>query len=468
MDTVQVIENHLQNAIKVQGRPEERFNLLEQMDRMHIPGVSVAVIENGEIAWAKGYGVLEAGRSDPVTTKTRFQAASISKPVTAISAMQLVERGKVSLDEDVNGKLQSWKVPENAYMQEQKVTLRRLLSHSAGLTVHGFEGYAAGNAIPTIWQVLDGLPPANSEPVRVDVIPGSMTRYSGGGTTVAQLLISELYQRPFRDVMREEVLERAEMTNSGYDQPLPVEWVGSAAVGHRAEGTVLPGKWHTYPELAAAGLWTTPEDLSRFAIALRDARRGKKRQFLRQATARQVLTRQSDEFGIGVALQGEGDTLLFRHGGANEGFRCDFFMIAESGMGAAVMTNSDVGNVLVAQIMRSICSIYELPAYPVIEKPCLKLENEYLRSLAGVYESSEIMGIKGCLKVERDMLVFSIPGFWERLELLPESSEHFYDVQNGFELSFGRDAEGVYADFLIYPSNYKLRRVSDEADTEID
>jgi CubicO group peptidase (beta-lactamase class C family) len=458
MDKIQAVENQLQYAFHAQGKPEERFNILEQMDRYHIPGMCVAMIENGEIAWSKAYGVLEAGRTDPVTPHSCFQAASISKPVAALAALRLVEQGRLDLDEDVNRKLVTWKVPENEFTRQQKVTLRRLLSHNAGLTVHGFEGYAAGVEIPTVYQVLDGLPPANSAPVRVDAVPGSIWRYSGGGITVAQLLVSEVHQRPFRDIMREEVLERAGMVDSGYDQPLPVEWVGMAAVGHRADGTILPGKWHTYPELAAAGLWTTPSDLARFAIALRNARLGKSPRLLQRASACQALAKQFGNSGIGVMLSGEGDSLWFGHGGSNEGFRCELFMMVESGMGAAVMTNADSGNAVCLQVLRSICSVYGLPAFPVVEKPLASLSEEQLQPLAGTYEFKEI-GLKGDLRIEGGMLVASFPGDWERIEFLPENAQRFYSVQDGIELIFERDAQGLFADLCMEQTTLRINRV---------
>jgi CubicO group peptidase (beta-lactamase class C family) len=191
------------------------------MDVFKVPGLSVAVIDNFTIVWAKGYGVTEVGTSMPITTKTLFQAASISKPVTATGALYLVEHGKLSLDEDVNRKLVSWKVPENESTKDQKVTLRRLVSHSAGLTVHGFPGYAVGEPIPTLIQIFNGEKPANTAPIRVDIVPGTKARHSGGGITIEQQLIMDVTGELFPQFMRETVLDKIGMRDSTYEQPLP-------------------------------------------------------------------------------------------------------------------------------------------------------------------------------------------------------------------------------------------------------
>jgi CubicO group peptidase (beta-lactamase class C family) len=206
------IEKGLLPAVVIQGQ-SSALTIADRMAHYKVPGVSVVVINDGKIEWAKGYGVTEAGGSTPVTTETMFQAASISKPVAATGALALVEKGLLSLDEEANAKLKSWKVPENDFTKEQKVTLRRLASHSAGLTVHGFRGYAAIEAVPTTVQVLDGQKPANSAPVRVDVLPGSLWRYSGGGITVMQLMMADVTGKPFPALMRELVLDKIGMNS---------------------------------------------------------------------------------------------------------------------------------------------------------------------------------------------------------------------------------------------------------------
>jgi CubicO group peptidase (beta-lactamase class C family) len=322
-----------------------RFTLAQLMDQFHVPGLSVAVIDNFKIIWTQAYGVTAQGGNSPVTTQTLFQAGSISKPVAAAGALWLVEHGRLSLDEDVNTKLKSWKVPENEFTKTERVTLRRLMSHSAGLTVHGFPGYAVNEPVPTLVQVFNGEKPANTAPIRVDFVPGSQFRYSGGGVTIEQQLIMDVTGKRFPEFMRETVLNKAGMTNSTYEQPLPAARARLAATGTRADGKPIEGRFHVYPEMAAAGLWTTPTDLAKFAIEIALSASGKANHILSQKMAREMLTPQikiegGGAVGLGFFLDGD-DPGRFGHSGADEGFQALLTMSSESGKGIAIMGNSD-------------------------------------------------------------------------------------------------------------------------------
>ena len=326
-----------------------------------VPGISVAVFDDFEVVWAKTYGVKEAGRPDPVTLDTLFQAGSISKPVAAMAAMHLVERGRFSLDQDINAKLVSWKVPDNEFTKVGKVTLRRLLSHSAGLTVHGFPGYAVGRQVPTVVQVLDGAPPANTAPVRVDMVPGTKFRYSGGGTTVMQVALVDQLGKPFPQVMDEIVLGPLGLKNSTYQQPLRPECATQAASGHRRNGKMVEGRWHVYPEMAAAGLWTTPWDLAQIAIEVARSKAGQSNRVLSPDTVRLMLTPQAGEVGLGFFVDATGKTDRFGHGGADEGFQAVLTAFAATGRGVVVMMNSDNGTPAVQPLIDAIGREYAWP-----------------------------------------------------------------------------------------------------------
>ena len=333
---------------------ESKIDLAARMKALKVPGVSIAVIDNFAIDWARSYGVRdEAGQ--PVNLETLFQAASISKPVAATAVMKLVEQGKLKLDEDVNVKLKSWKVPENEFTATEKVTLRRIMSHSAGLTVHGFPGYEEGAPLPTVPQILDGLKPANTAAVRVDIVPGSKNRYSGGGTTVLQLLVADVTGRRFADVLRDLVLSKAGMKDSTYEQPLPPAHRGNAATAFKSDGSPVKGRYHTYPEQAAAGLWTTPSDLARLLIEIGKSAEGQSNKILAKETVREMLKPEKPGAGLGFALNP--DATLFGHGGSNAGFRALMFC-SRSGRGFVVMTNSDSGGRLAGEIQEAIAGAY--------------------------------------------------------------------------------------------------------------
>ena len=340
-----------------ENEPPLRLGLQKLMEVYKVPGLSIAVIDNFQIVWAKGYGVTDAGSRNPVTPMTLFQAGSISKPVAASGALVLVEQGKLALDEDVNLKLKTWKVAENEFTKTEKVTLRRLMSHSAGLTVHGFPGYDVDAPLPTLVQVLNGEKPANTAPIRVDVVPGTKERYSGGGVTIEQQLMIDVTGKPFPALLRELVLDKIGMSDSSYEQPLPPARAAMTAGGTRGDGTTVHGRWHIYPEMAAAGLWTTPTDLGKFAIEIALSNHGKSNRVLSEKMTRQMLTPVIEDAGLGFFLEKDKPG-QFGHGGADEGFQALLTMNAGSGQGVAVMANSDNGIAVGEFVVRSVAKEY--------------------------------------------------------------------------------------------------------------
>ena len=347
--------------LAAQGDPPwKRMSLAERMATYNVPGVSIAVINDYQVEWARGYGVLEAGRDERVTPETLFQAASVAKPVIAVAALHYAERGLVGLDSDINRNLVSWQVPENPYTAEERVTLRRLLSHTAGVTVHGFRGYAQGEAVPNLLQILDGKPPANSPPIRVDTVPGTQVRYSGGGYMIVQQLLEDVAGMPFPEIVRGTVLEPWGMSSSTLESPLPEDLWAIAATGHRADGRAIPGRWHTYPEMGAGGsMWSTPSDLARFGIGVMLAYAGQSDDVISQEMAIQMLSPQLEGRGLGPFLGDDGgDRFYLAHDGANDGFKSYLVAYPKRGQGVVIMTNGDNGAALWREILNGVSGEY--------------------------------------------------------------------------------------------------------------
>jgi CubicO group peptidase (beta-lactamase class C family) len=336
------------------------MSLPERMEFHNTPGVSIAVINNFEIEWAKGYGVVKAGSSATVTPDTLFQAASLGKPVVAVAALHYVDQGILSLDQDVNERLTSWQVPENEFSATEPVTLRRLLSHSAGVTLEGFRGYEQGSNLPDLLQILQGIPPANSGPIIVDAIPGSRYRYSGGGYMIVQQLMEDVTRQPFSEVMAETVLEPWGMVNSTFDYPLPSEMRPMAASGHRSDGNVIPGGWFDYPEMGSgASLWSTSPDLAHFAIGLMQAYLAADDPVLSKTAAIQILTPGLENRGLGPLVYDEGgDRFYFMHPGHNYGYKAVMVAYPKRGQGVVIMTNSENGDALWREILNSVSIEY--------------------------------------------------------------------------------------------------------------
>lgn len=353
------VERGLRPPVVLAGEAAAAQSLLDEMRRLHVPGVSIALIRNGKIAWARGYGVAYAG-GPAITPKTLFQAASISKPVTAMAALRLAERGELDLDADINTVLTSWTLPTGA----GAVTMRQLLSHTAGTGVSGFPGYAADKPVATLVQVLDGAPPANTKPVRVESPPGLEWRYSGGGYSIVQQALIDRTKRPFDVLLRDTVLAPIGMRDSRFAQPLPASLLAQAALPHDEQGEPVAGGPHTYPELAAAGLWTTPSDLARFALDLQRSASGGKG-VLSPAMARTMLQPVKNGYGLGVRGEGQGDALSFAHGGSNMGYRNTLFAYAGHGDGAVIMTNGANGAELAGSLLRALAVEYKWPSQRV-------------------------------------------------------------------------------------------------------
>lgn len=413
------VENGLQRPNRVKGSPPPRMKIADRMKHYKVPGVSVAVIHEGRVEWARGYGQRDLASGAPVTAETLFQAASLSKGVAASVAMRLVEQGKLSLDEDVNAKLRSWKVPENEFTKTEKVTLRRLLSHNAGLTVHGFPGYAQGAAVPTLPQLLDGKAPANTPAVRVNKVPGSGYRYSGGGYEVMELLLEDVTGRPFEELARKLILDPLGMKRSSYEQPLGTERARNAASAYRGDGQAVGGRWHTYPEQTAAGLWTTPGELARWVMELQ-----KPGKVLKAETAKTMLGRSAGNYGLGVGVNETAGRASFSHGGANEGYRCQYFAYRDSGDGAVVMTNGDAGGDLAMEILRSIAVEYGWADYLPKERAVVQVDAAVLASYVGDYAFPGGPVVR--IRVKDGQLTSGING--ESAVLMAEAPDSFFDM----------------------------------------
>ncbi len=345
-----------------------RLTLLDAMKSIGVPGMSIAVIRDFEIEWSRGYGIADVSSGAMVAADTLFQAASISKPVTAMAVLRAVQDGHFGLEQDVNQFLTSWKVPASEATKRQPVTLRGLLSHTSGTDDgFGFPGYEPNAPRPTIVQILNGEKPSNVGPVLVTRTPLTSFKYSGGGVTLVQLLLTDVFKRPFPDLMRDAVLTPLGMSSSAYEQPLSPARDKHAARGHGRDGSAREVKWHVYPELAAAGLWTTAPDLARFGLELQQSLLGRSNRVLTRATAMEMATPVGvGPFAIGMQIAKSGEGWYLQHGGSNWGFQCTLTIHKLKGYGFAAMTNSDSGGRLLAELTERVAAAYK---WDTIDKP---------------------------------------------------------------------------------------------------
>lgn len=337
------------------------------LKKFNVPGVSIAVIKDFKIDWARGYGIADAETTIPVTVETMFQAASISKPVAAMVSMKAVQDGRFTLDQDVNTILKSWKLPGGDYTKDRPVTPRGLMSHTSGTgDGFGFPGYAPGVPLPTLVQILDGQPPSNRREVRLERPPATGFKYSGGAVQIQELAVSDAAGRPFVDIAREWVLGPVGMTNSTFEQPLPVAREKQAARAHNRMGARMGDPWHVYPEHAAAGLWTTPTDLAKFLIHVQTTLGGSPGVLSRPMMLEMVTPVGVGPYAVGFSVEKRGEGWYFGHGGSNWGFQCAMTAHRSKGYGLVMMTNGDNGPALMQELRDRIQQAYQ---WDVLDKP---------------------------------------------------------------------------------------------------
>jgi CubicO group peptidase (beta-lactamase class C family) len=446
-------------GVQLKGEAAACKTLAAQMATLHVPGVSIAVIHNGVIEWAEGFGVTQVGGA-PVNANTLFQAGSISKPLSAMAALREVQDKKLMLDADVNTELTSWKVPPSAVANGKPVTLRELLTHTAGFTVHGFPGYAAGDPVPTLVQVLNGEKPANTPAIRLESEPGSKFNYSGGGYVVMEQVLLDTAKEPFPKLMHDTVLAPIGMTHSTYEQPLPVPMQANAAVPYNANGTAIKGGAHTYPEMTAAGLWTTPTDLARYCMEVQLSLQGKANHVLSQEMTRQMVARGMGDWGLGVQIGGSTTDPYFGHGGVNEGFESEMIAYQHHGDGAVIMTNAQGGTRLAEQIMASIATEYGWPDFKTVAHEEVKVAPDVLAAYPGVYQLQP--GVTMTITMDGDQLQSQLTG-QPKVAIYPEADGRFFLKVVEAELVFEKDPAGKVTGVVLHQNGQQmhLKRLDD-------
>lgn len=438
------VETGLLSPVRVTNRPVERMDLQTEMQNHQVPAVSIAVIHDGHLEWAKAYGVLSPGGAG-ATTETLFQAASISKSVTTMAALQLVEAGKLALDAPIGSELKTWTLPPGKASESNPVTLRKLLSHTAGTNVHGFAGYGAGSAVPTLTQVLEGVKPANSPAVVVDQVPGESFRYSGGGFCVVQRAILDATGVSFPAFLDHTVLKPLGMSHSTFEQPLPPTLRSHAALPVDGQGKPIAGGPHIYPEMAAAGLWTTPTDLAKWLIEMQKSLVGDANHVLSPAMTRTMLTPVRGRYGLGVEVSSVEGVLRFSHGGSNAGYRAQYF--ADSlGNGVVIMTSSDGGGILIGELLRGLAAEYGWSGFGQTERTAADIPFADQRAYLGTFASSDGFRFTVSDGADRLLIRFSdgtvgpfLPSGEQSFFAVRSTLQARFDSPGGGELIFGPD-----------------------------
>lgn len=452
------------------------WTLAERMARHHVPGVAIAVIRNFEIDWVAGFGVRDTtlgASAPPVTKDTLFQAGSISKTVGAMGTLALVQSGKLALDAPVSKYLKSWVLPENEFTKAVPLTIEHILSHTGGVTVHGFLGYTRYESVPTLPQILAGELPANSPPILVDKQPGGEFRYAGGGTTMLQQAILDVTGAPYSSTLKSLVFDRLGLTHSTYEQPLPEPRFPDHCAGHLIDGRPTPGRYQIHPELPAAGLWVSAEDLAKIVIDLQKSLRDDSGKVLKKDTVTRMVTPVgAGPTGLGVFVEDHRGEIYFQHNGANVGFRNAMFSHRDDGLGVVVLTNSDGGGELLPEIVNAVAQVYAWPTFfqqePIaLAEPDPAAEAEELAAAPGRYEitADETMVITR----ENDRLFVQFPpeGATSKDRLHRVGPRTYFAMDRGVQIRFDEPGDLGFEDAYLKVGRTEkyLERLGDDSPT---
>ncbi|MBI4503881.1 MAG: beta-lactamase family protein [Gemmatimonadetes bacterium] len=435
---IQAVEGRLVPAVRIKGKQAASATLSARMKKYHVPGVSIAVINDYSVEWARSYGAADAATGAGVDTTTLFQAGSAGEPVAALVALRLAQAKKLDLKRDVNRSLKAWKLPKSDFTKNRPVTVRALLAHSAGLVVTELQEFEPAATLPTILQVLSGGAPARPPAIVSAGPPGEAFHASAGDYDVLQQLLTDVTKRPFANLAADSVLEPLGMHHSSFFEP---DGAGAplAASGHDDFGKRIPDKWRNHPELATAGLWSTPRDLALLVLEIQRARSGKPGKVLTAESARQLVTAEHVGWpGLGVLLEGRDQSVRFRASGSTEGYTAELVGYVSRGQGAVVMTNGASGAALAEEILNGIATVYGWPDFVPPEKTIARVDTRIYDRFVGRYtlDSREMSVAK------RGTRLFIGPAGKESRELLPESVSEFFTTEPGAFYSFVFDENG--------------------------
>ncbi|UOE47463.1 beta-lactamase family protein [Mucilaginibacter sp. SMC90] len=438
-DKLAEVEKNLVGNIRIKGNPP--MLLTDRMAYYHVPGVSIAIIKNYKIIGVKGYGTTSDSLGKPVTEQTLFQAGSVSKSLNAVGIMKLRQENKLDLYIDINSYLQRWKFRYDSISREKTISMAQLLSHTAGVNVPGFPGYNRGSNLPDIVQLLNGRPPANTPRIQAEREPGKQMVYSGGGVLISQLAVMDITGQTYDDYMRKAVLMPLDMTHSTYGEPAGFDQI---ATGHYANGKEIYGRYRTYPELAAAGLWSTPGDLAKYIIEVQLACEGAAAKVLTQESARLMLQPyHNDRTGLGVFVDTLNGAVYFQHAGVTSGFRCQYYGSMKGGNGVVVMTNGD-NDGIIKEIINSVGRVYKFKGLDQsVTKEIAEVPDTDLQSYTGSYYLNPQFTL---LIVKESGQLYAIAPGHSKVKIIPESQSKFFIMEMPIELEFikeGKNCVGI-------------------------
>jgi len=447
-ERIEKVENNLSPLVLIEG--QTLWNIEERIRKYKTPGLSITVIKDFEVDWTKSYGFCNNNNKNEVTNETLFQAGSISKFINALAIMKLNEQNNIKLDTDINSLLTSWKFPYKN--NTSNITLRQLLSHTAGLSMSGFSGYKKADNLPTIIEILEGKSPANSEKV-VSVIPTNKEfKYSGGGTTISQLILKDNINVTYENFIDKYIFNPIQVKNSFYSIQKD-KYKENMASGHTRKGKPLKNAYNFYPESAAAGLWTTTNDLANILIDFQLSLEDKNGNLLSNQSALEMIkpTVDNSNSGLGIFVEKQNEKIYLQHSAATKGFRGKFFISAEDGNGVVILTNGTSVEII-EEIIRSVAKTYNWSGFEIFKRISgISLNESDLKKYTGTYTTKKR---KVIVSAKKGFLFIAEKGKWSsKLTPLNESSFLVEKLKPTASVEFAKNKDGEVSTLIVEQGN---------------
>ena len=454
------LENRIRGQVKFLGEPENFSSITTKMSEYNIPALSLAVLHQGKIEWADIYQNANFPQEQKLDCASIFQAASLSKPVTFLAAVRMNAAGEIDLDKNIQNYLKDFELPQGKQTAENPVTFRNIFSHTSGISAGGYQGYAKDLTVPSDLAILRGNEGVNTPAIEVISAPNEMLAYSGGGYTLAELALQDIYGEEFSNIMKKSILEPAGMQNSEFTQPLPDSKGNQVAKGHTQSGDVLDGGWRNHPEQAAAGLWSNAVDMAKFLIEIYKAYQGKSSLFS-QSDIQSILSHERDGHVYGFILNRTGDDISITHYGGNTGYRTGMTISLTSGNGLVYLTNSDNGGALGNELLLSASQVYNWQHFKQTNVHRNEVSSEVLRGLSGKYKWNNQIDLSITFDENNNLVSLYFPN-GDEYKLTPIRGDEldFIHPNTGVKISFLK--KDTLSSFTLYGQTaFKLKLNTD-------
>jgi len=449
---IKSLEKGLYRAVYFKGQRPEKLKLLDRMAFYKVPGLSLAVMDNFRLEWAKIYGYKDIVQYQKLTPDTAFQVGDLSQPVSATVILCLVKENLLKLEEQLGPYFTEIALAGRKFKPSENISmsLASLLSHSAGFYPWTSSGYSRSSAVPDLAQVIRGEEPAQNYFIFRGFDPEAGVRFSDFNYVLLEKYLEDKTQKKLEELAKEKIFTRLSLNNTFFGLPVSAD----IASGHLREGPEVDGSWDRYPEQAARGLWSNPSDYLKFMVELIECAKGKKDGLLSTELARQMFSSQSPGTGYGFRLEGEHERFKIYLKGKTNGYNSALLVYPSLGQGVVIMTNSDNGGVLIDEILRGLSVIYDWPDFKPEEKTLYRLDPSIYKQYSGRYQVNDSYFLDVSYE---DYYLIVHPTGQSPTKFYVETQTIFFSVDPFIRIKFNFDERNQVTGLILWQEDYEVR-----------